>query len=106
MPATGAEIARKLGLRDFDSDDLYRPMLSIRFGAYYLAQQLTFLEGNPFFALAAYNGGAGNALRWMGGDRGADPDVFVESIDYDETALYVRLVMESYAYYQQLYREN
>lgn len=106
MPATGAEIARKLGLNNFDTDDLYRPMLSIGFGAYYLAQQLTFLAENPFFALAAYNGGAGNALRWMGGDRRADPDFFVESIDYDETALYVRLVMENYAYYQLLYRGN
>jgi soluble lytic murein transglycosylase len=104
IPSTGQEIARNLGLPQFETDDLYRPVVSIRFGAFYLARQLAFLAGNPLFALAAYNGGPGNALRWMGNDRQADQDLFVETIDYEETALYVRVVMENYGYYRLLYR--
>ncbi|MBI2887122.1 MAG: transglycosylase SLT domain-containing protein [Chloroflexi bacterium] len=104
MPSTGREIAQGLGLGAFDPDDLYRPLVSLRFGAFYLARQLRELDQEPVFALAAYNGGPGNALRWRGRTGGADPDLFLEEIDYEETALYVRLVMENYAYYQMVYR--
>jgi soluble lytic murein transglycosylase len=103
MPSTGAEIAATLGVDGFAVNDLYRPTISIRFGSYYLAKQLASLGQNPVFALAAYNGGAGSALRWMGNDRQIDPDLFVENIDYDETRAYVQLVMENYAYYRALY---
>jgi len=104
MPATGAEIATALGVPDFTAADLLRPVISIDFGCYYLAKQLAYLGRNPVFALAAYNGGAGSALRWMGNNRQIDPDLFVEAIDYDETRAYVELVMENLAYYTLLYR--
>lgn len=103
MPSTGAEIAAGLGVDGFVVGDLYRPTISIRFGSYYLAKQLAALGQNPVFALAAYNGGAGSALQWMGNNRQIDPDLFVENIDYDETRAYVLLVMENYAYYRSLY---
>ena len=105
IPSTAQDIARSLGLDSFDTEELYRPAVSIRFGAVYLGRQLEYLARNPAFALAAHNGGPGNALRWMGRDHHTDPDLFVENIDYTETALFVRLVLENYAYYQLLYRE-
>ncbi len=105
IPSTGREIARALGLSAFTSEDLYRPSLSIRFGAYYLSKQLEHL-GHPVFAMAAYNAGTGSALRWMGHTQKVDPDLFVENIDYEETSLYVRVVMENYAYYTKLYGER
>ena len=103
IPATGEEIAANLGVDGFQQSDLFRPVVSIRFGAYYLARQLAFLGGQPVFALAAYNGGPGSALRWMANNRQMDPDLFVENIDYDETRLYVHKVMENYAFYRLLY---
>lgn len=103
IPSTGREIAAGLGLPDFQQAHLYRPVVSIRFGAFYLARQLAFLGGNPVFALAAYNGGPGSALRWMANNRAIDPDLFVETIDFPETRLYVHNVMENYARYRLLY---
>jgi soluble lytic murein transglycosylase len=103
MPATGLEIARGLGRSGHASRDLYRPQVSIEFGAYYLGRQVRGLGGRVPLALAAYNGGAGNALRWAGRDLAIDQDLFLESIDFEETALYVRIVLEDYWTYRLLY---
>jgi soluble lytic murein transglycosylase len=77
-------------------------MVSVRFGTWYLAEQRDLLEGNLFGALAAYNGGPGNALRWWE-TANEDLDLFVESIDFRETRTYVRVIREHYARYRWLY---
>ncbi|NJN66750.1 MAG: transglycosylase SLT domain-containing protein [Chloroflexaceae bacterium] len=103
MPATGYGIAGQLGLTDFQVDDLYRPYVSVRFGAYYLSQQIKMMEGSVPGGLAAYNGGPGNAQRWAGGFRVTDADLFVEGIDFAETRNYVKLVYGYYGAYRRLY---
>lgn len=103
MPETGAGIAANLGLSDYSEDDLYRPVVSVRFGAYYLGTRIEDMEGSVQGALAAYNGGLGNAQRWAGGSQVADPDLFSETIDYVETAGYVKAVYGFWAAYQALY---
>jgi len=99
---TGRAIAGELGIADFEMRDLYRPALSLRFGAHYIAGQLAEFDGNIYHALAAYNGGPGAALNAieLAGD---DIDRFVEDLEFDETRLYVRLVVENYARYRELY---
>ncbi|MGC9348329.1 MAG: transglycosylase SLT domain-containing protein [Anaerolineae bacterium] len=105
IPPTGAYIAEALGWPpDYETPDLYRPMVSVRFGIWYLAEQLDFLDGNLFAAMAAYNGGPGNALRWWN-QAGGDPDIFVELIGFEETRRYVRLIYEHYNAYTWLYAE-
>jgi soluble lytic murein transglycosylase len=103
MPATGEGIAQNLQVPDFQADDLFRPAVGVRFGAFYLAHQRDAMHGSLVGALAAYNGGPGNAQRWAGGDTVADQDVFTEGIDYDETRSYVKLVIGNYAAYRRLY---
>jgi soluble lytic murein transglycosylase len=102
IPLTGEAIASDLGIADFQVDQLFRPGVSLRFGARYLGQQLDAFDGNLYHALAAYNGGPGNAERWA---RAADGDVdrFVEEISFAQTRLYVKLVSENLARYRQLY---
>jgi soluble lytic murein transglycosylase len=102
IPPTGESIADRLGVAGFAPEDLFRPSVSLRFGAHYLAAQLADFAGDPYRALAAYNGGPGAAsdAAALSGD---DDDLFVESLEFDETRLYVRLVMENYARYRQLY---
>jgi soluble lytic murein transglycosylase len=109
IPSTGAEIARELSWPpNYIVRDLTRPFVSVRFGAYYLSKQKRIFEGDVYAALAAYNGGAGNALRWRerSGDDGvrqADPDVFFSVISFDETKLYVRNIAINYAMYRRIY---
>jgi soluble lytic murein transglycosylase len=99
---TGKSVANALDEGDFQMEDLYRPETSLRFGAIYLRSQLDAFDGNLYYALAAYNGGPGNAQRWarVAGD---DVDRFVEEIEYEQTEAYVQLVSENLARYRQLY---
>lgn len=103
MPETGTGIAQSLGVDDFSIDDLYRPVVSVRFGTYYLGQRIGDMEGSMHGGLAAYNGGLGNAWRWAGGSAVADPDLFAETIDFAETRGYVKLVYGFYGAYRRLY---
>lgn len=104
IPSTAAEIAAALADDGFDTALLRRPERSIRYGAFYLEKQLDNFSGAVWLALAAYNGGPGNANHWAGGDLAIDPDLFHERVRFAETRLYLRLVAENYAWYQYIYR--
>jgi soluble lytic murein transglycosylase len=103
MPLTGSEIAQKLNVEDFSVSDLLRPLVNIAFGAHYLGAQLDLFDGNLFLALAAYNGGPGNASRWWESLPTTDMDLFVELMDITETRTYVKVVLENYAMYRFIY---
>jgi soluble lytic murein transglycosylase len=104
MPATGQGIANGLGLEGFVLDDLYRPSVSIRFGAFYLAVQMRRFNDQILVALAAYNGGPGNTLRWLESAASDDLDLFVEVITATQSRLYLQRVYEQYLIYEKLYR--
>jgi len=91
-----------LGWPNYTRADLYKPYISVKFGAYYLAQQRNGLDGDLYAALAAYNGGPGNAIRWKSAS-GGDPDLMYETVSFNETRLYIRRISEYYAVYKQLY---
>ena len=103
IPTTATEIAEKLDHGDFDLRDLLRPSTNIEFGAFYLGDQLRLFDGDLYLALAAYNGGPGNALRWSDDPAAVDPDFLVEIIDLQETKSYLELVLANYAAYRFLY---
>jgi len=103
MPATGADIAENMGWpEDYSAEDLYRPIVSVNFGADYLETQRNLFDGDMYAVLAAYNGGPGNALEWrkLAAD---DPDVFLEVINYLETRNYVKVIYEVFNIYRWLY---
>ncbi len=102
VPATGQQIATTLGIAGFAPSDLYRPKISLQFGASYISTQLASFGGDAYRALAAYNAGPGAASS-AADVSGGDHDLFVEELEFDETRLYVRLVMENLARYRQLY---
>jgi soluble lytic murein transglycosylase len=103
MPATGAEIQGQLGWpAGYTQRDLARPFVSVRFGAYYLARQLKAFDGAVHVALAAYNGGPGNALRWR--ERGGDgADEFLAAVNYGETRRYITAITVNQEQYERLY---
>lgn len=103
IPSTGAGIAQALGWPpDYVTADLYRPHVSVRFGIWYLTEQLAYIDNNLFAAMAAYNGGPGNSAAWWNAAAG-DEDLFIELISFRETGLYVRFIREHYAKYRWLY---
>ncbi len=103
VPATGRDIARQLGHADFKTEDLLRPVVSVEFGMYYLANQLEAYQGLIFPALAAYNAGPRAASAWLREFGADDVDVFAERIPYPETNRYVQVVYEYYRVYRRLY---
>jgi soluble lytic murein transglycosylase len=103
VPATGEEIAGKLGWPPaYDSTDLFRPFVSVRFGSYYLSDKRDLLGGDLYGGLAAYNAGQGNALAWRE-LAGNDPDLFLEVIRFQETRNYIRGIYEIFSTYRSLY---
>jgi soluble lytic murein transglycosylase len=102
IPDTGAWIAQRLAWPDFENDDLYKPYVGLNFGAYYLSQQLATFAGAVHAALAAYNGGPGNAARWFE-VAGSDHDLFVDTVDFPETRLYIERIYEGFNAYRYLY---
>jgi len=103
IPSTGAELHAELGWPPgYETADLYRPYVSLRFGTHYLARQRDRFDGRMEVALAAYNGGPSNARLWLNA-AGDDPDLFVELITLDESRLYIQRIKEHLAVYRKLY---
>ena len=103
MPATGQEIASNLGWpEDYSNSDLNRPIVSLVLGADYLAKWRDYFDGDLYAALAAYNGGPGNAMEWkqLAQD---DLDLFLEVIRFEETRDYIRKIYENFNIYRRIY---
>lgn len=104
-PDTGAEINTDLNWpANYTKNDLYRPMVNVKFGAHYLTKWYSYFDNNMYIALASYNGGIGNALTWydLSGD---DPDLFLEIIRASETRDYIRYITEYHEIYKNIYSQ-
>ena len=99
MPSTGRWIAQKRGISGFTVDSLYDAQRSTDFGAWYIRAMLDKFDNNMYLAAAAYNGGPGNAGRWLRQFPTQDIDQFTEFIPKDETRDYVTKVMHNYFVY-------
>lgn len=103
IPPTGASIAERLNWPpNYTDEDLYRPLVSITFGADYLDVQRDYFGGDIYAALAAYNGGPGNAAAWQELS-GGDQDLFLEVIRFPETRTYIRRIYEIFNLYRRFY---
>ena len=91
MPATGKEIGRHLhGI--FNITRLDDPDTNIEIGAFYFQQLQTLFGGDRSLAVAAYNAGRGNVMKWRRAAPGKPEDEFLESIPFVETRNYVKRV--------------
>jgi soluble lytic murein transglycosylase len=104
IPATGAQLATDLNWpENYSAEDLDRPYVSLFLGTTYLARQRQLFEGDLYAMLAAYNGGPGSTLIWRGLLDNQDPDLFLETIRFQETRNYIRLITENFYIYRWLY---
>ena len=101
MPATGAEIAAALG-EDYDPDLLFDPETSIRYGTWYLREQMDRFDQNPAVVLAAYNAGPNRAEEWLN-RYGLDSKNQIAYIPFGETDRYVDRVLLMQQVYHALY---
>ena len=105
VPETGAEIANKLNWPfEYRREDLNRPIVSVRFGTYYLGYVRSLLGDDMYAILAGYNGGPGNAQVWQTLS-GGDPDLFFEIVrpEYQQVRDYISGIYEFYVIYRRLY---
>ncbi len=101
MPGTGEYVAERSNFDTFITDQLWLPYINIKIGTWYINQQLGIFDGNQFAALAAYNAGPGNVLEWI--KFSDDLDIFVESIPFRESRLYIRKIYVNLAAYRRIY---
>lgn len=105
LPSTAAEVAGWEKLTGFKSQDLFVPAVNTRLGTRYLAHLHELFNQNAMPAVGAYNGGPNAMKRWIQASAHfqSDPDLFVETIPYEESRQYIIKVFGSYWNYVRLY---
>jgi len=103
MPATGREVARKLGLA-YSEARLDDPAYNVRLGSTYFGQVLRMFDGRTELALAGYNGGPYRMKRlWREAGPRAELDFFLESLPIEESKNYVKRVLVFSDSYERMY---
>ncbi|TFW30108.1 lytic transglycosylase domain-containing protein [Massilia horti] len=104
MPSTGKWVAGKIGLSDFVHTMLHDLHTNITLGTNYLNMVLTGQDNSQVLATAAYNAGPSRARSWRGTLRAPmESAVFIETIPFSETRIYVRNVMANATNYAALF---
>lgn len=104
MPETGAQLAEKRGLEDFEADDLFSPRINIKLGSAYLDELGRRFPGRISAAIGSYNAGPTAVDSWLrGAQANREDDVWVEDIPYAQTRSYVKRVLRSLQVYRAFY---
>jgi soluble lytic murein transglycosylase len=106
MPEEAGRIAAAAGLGDVKRDDLFDPMTNIAIGAAEYSQKLTVWNGNHILAIASYNAGEQAVGTWIEKTPVDDSDLFIESIPFAETRLYVKTVTRNRSEYRRIYEQS
>jgi soluble lytic murein transglycosylase len=102
IPSTAEDIARKLALSEFEQADLFRPVVSIPMGAYYLDFVGEATGGDTAARLVGYYAGPGNAQAWLNIAQD-DSDLFLEVIRLPDAKGYVQTTFIYFEMYNRLY---
>jgi len=107
MPKTGQQIAADMRDRWDSDNNLFKPELNLKYGAFYYKKLLQQFNGHVALATAAYNAGANKVKRWLPENQTLPADIWIETIPYKETRGYVASVlMYSLIYQQRLQRDS
>lgn len=98
MPETAKRFNKRVKVKHLGD-----PQINVAIGAKYLRQLITRFDGNLIFALASYNAGENRIDRWRKEIfRNDDPLATIESIPYEETRNYVKLIYRNKFFYSLL----
>jgi soluble lytic murein transglycosylase len=103
MPEEAARIGEAGGLGAVTREELFDPAKNVAVGAAEFSQKLALMNDNPILAIAAYNAGETAVRQWMDRTPAEDTDLFIESIPYAETRLYVKTVTRNQHEYRRIY---
>ena len=101
MPATAKWTAKKLGMKNFQTDQLNQRDTNIAIGTGYLKLVLNNFQGSLPMAAAAYNAGPSRPRKWRNGPvlEGA---IWAECVPFTETRDYVKKVLSNTTMYAAL----
>ncbi|HEU4888626.1 MAG TPA: lytic transglycosylase domain-containing protein [Thermoanaerobaculia bacterium] len=91
MPPTAKEHAARMRI-PFAVSRLENPEVNVRLGTYHLKMLINMFSGNTYLAVASYNAGQGNVMKWRRAAPKKPIDEFIESIPFQETRNYVKRV--------------
>lgn len=106
MPEEASRIAAAGGLGDVTREDLFDPAKNVAVGAAEYAQKLAAMNNNHVLAIAAYNAGEDAVRQWTLKTPPENADLFIESIPYAETRLYVKTVTRNRNEYRRIYERT
>ncbi|WP_084493501.1 lytic transglycosylase domain-containing protein [Brackiella oedipodis] len=107
MPETARVVARKLGMGGVNRADLHDFNLNTLLGTAYLRMTLDRLNGSELLATAGYNAGPNRAIRWQNDfSHPIEAAIFVETIPYTETRIYVKNVMANTIWYSMMFNHH
>jgi len=95
-PDVGQMWAKANKVTDYDDDKLYDPETNIRVGTWYLNRSLRRwrqTDDPATFALAEYNAGHSNAMKWVDPLAPLSHTAFLERITYPGTRKYVEVIL-------------
>lgn len=100
IPEMAHQAANRLGVNFHGPDDLYDPDKNIALGTIFLKDLFNKYSGRFILSVAAYNANDKAIQGWLRTRMRKDPLEFIEEIPYDETRLYVKLVLRNFVTYQ------
>lgn len=95
-PVVGYEWAKATKTAGFKDDDLFDPTENIRVGTWYLGRAIHRWRDSDdpaTFALAEYNAGRSNALKWVDPVNPQSHAAFLQRITYPSTRKYVETIL-------------
>lgn len=105
MPKTAQWVAKKIGLKNYQPEQVADIDTNVILGTNYLRMVFTDLDQHPVLASAAYNAGPGRARRWRA-EAPLEGAIYAETIPFDETRDYVKKVMSNALYYSALFEHK
>ena len=107
--AAAHEWAEAEHIRGFEHEHCFNPLTNAMAGTWYLKKLLRRYDktDNPVpYALADYNAGRGNVLKWNSGEAATNSAAFIQQIGFPGTKAYVKSVMARYQHYRPLFALN
>jgi len=99
----GQEWAKAEGIPMFSHDHLFNPARNIEAGTWYLRKMLRRYSSTDYparYALADYNAGRSNILRWNKGAAATNSAEFLQHMDFPRTRDYVVSILKRQPKYQ------